>query len=955
MSIINRGGITITAGETSAIDTDPGRARVLVRETWSGAWTPVPYLEPIRHVTRAAPGMSEARFLWRYGNVKREDQTAFAPVTPQELNGQYVKIEIVRATGITPVFYGIIDDDALNVHAATTAPSGDQELQAWGLEYLLDRYTIRRAKFNEGTPTFVERIPEFNRRHKVGYSLLGNRTHATGDGNVFEFGSYGDVWSNRQIIESLLVWNLPDSAPDFLLAGQDEVLDQLEHVHRFPCGTTLRAAINKLIDRRRGLGWMVRVRPGSGSTEGVQIWVFSTLDEAVAVGAVQLQPNAEAVSYTLDSERNLDEVVVTRHSSQKFDRVVMLGGYLKSIFSIGKPDSTLEDAFPAGLQTDYKTGASGASDYAGLASNELKAARNDEARTEDRFDRLGAFRIPLSWDGTTGDGAGGVAKQCALLTAKDDGSTLNTPVLMWLHGRELLNHLPGLEVGKDYTTDPPGAADLPATGADPEMRKPFALIKFENRWRYLDKLSEHAEANKTFPNASVRMLDGEAGLQVDIRPRHLLMKNHWSGAEPALYGNALFDEANVMDYDEMLATVALETDQRLRIIMRDEQSTGDRELRIELDELELVYLAPNTVVGVDVNGNLRKAPPNGTFVRDDRDRLRAAAALAWAWYRRPRASVRISATGYTPIVPVGALLKAVQNASDTREVGTVVTSETWEYGPTRRVTIETQWQAMEIADFGPELPNRRAVGSEIKSLRGEVQALRERVGGLPARVGVASVLAVAAAGLIAFGSQNYLNSAAPSAVVTNAGTAPGSGLLTRHAANDLNTWADTSKVLLRLSQAYTRRDAASILVLLTEGPSGQEYGLYLDFIANVNNADTVYLWQGLRVTPVLADFDPAAQSWSTQGSLTLGTPVTLTEIQDVECFLRPSGGNCKPNANYGKRLAIPFTSPADSDVYGFLIETNGAYASNAMGSLGTVSTWSAYAGIRAGGCWVQPA
>lgn len=722
------------------IDTDPGFAVVQVRAAWGDDWETVPYLEAVGDAfNRAGLARSEAKLLWRYGQIKREDLNSFTAYLPKDLFGKYVRICVSTSKGLTPRWYGVIDDDALDIKGKDPAPTGDQSIQCWGLDHLLDRYTVRQVKYTtDGNTVYtIERIPVFNRRTKRGNSLLGNRTSGTTEEDVDAFSSDGAVWTNFQILQSLLLWNLPSDAPPFTLAGQDALLKQIEQVHDFKSGTPLREVLNKLIDRRRGMVWCLRI----SENEEVNIWVSSILDESVSVGGTTIEKNTEQSVVTVDQDKKISEVVISKVTSSRYNRLVARGGLLKCIFSVSKDDGTLEWAATSTLILDYKAGAAEADGYDALPTDKDKALWNDDFRAEDKFDRIGMFRIPNTWNKSVKDGWGGGESFVAVPSVKDDGTVLTDAAAnLWLFDRALLQHLPALEVGKDYSVEPP--TDENPSGDEPEFRKPFIVILHEDKYVYLDKHGDREEP--PLPHASIRMLDREMAMQVDIRPRHLLMKTDWSGAEPSYINGKPFDAASVFDWRKMIATVAIEADQHLREVV-DDGSGGNREIVIDVPDAELVYLAPNTVLGIDADGSLKRAPAEGTFIRNDLEALERVAALAWAWYSKPRASVKITKRGFAPILAVGAMVKSAQASDASRDVGTVVTEERINWGK-REVSISTNFENVDFADFGPTLTTRAAVGSEIRSLNAKCQELNERTSGLPTRIAAPSAVGGGASG-----------------------------------------------------------------------------------------------------------------------------------------------------------------------------------------------------------------
>ena len=277
--------------DSDAVNTDPGIGVVRVKDAWTDAeWTALQYVEPISSVELAGGGTGTAKMRWRYGSIKRNDASAFAAFTPKELEGKFVRIDCVKSTGTKPTWYGIIDDDQLDIHGSRGGeyPQGDQDISAFGLEHLLDRYTVDHVKADQNASIVeIERIPAFNERNEKGGALFGNRSAAVDPGDeVYVFGADGEVWTNYDVLQSLLTWNLPSDAPPFTLGGQVELLDRIEQTHEIPFGATLKQVIDRLVDRRRGLGWCIRV----DESDQIVIWIYSILDEPVSVAGLWSRP-----------------------------------------------------------------------------------------------------------------------------------------------------------------------------------------------------------------------------------------------------------------------------------------------------------------------------------------------------------------------------------------------------------------------------------------------------------------------------------------------------------------------------------------------------------------------------------------------------------------------------------------------------------------------------------------
>ena len=163
-------------------------------------------------------------------------------------------------------------------------------------------------------------------------------------------------------------------------------------------------------------------------------------------------------------------------------------------------------------------------------------------------------------------------------------------------------------------------------------------------------------------------------IHVNASPNHLLARNHWTSAAATAI-------EPLYDWQTLVATVAIETDQRLELssVIKDARPS-DGVMVIHDDSAELWYLAPNTAVMVAGNGNLLRSPGRQVVLRNDADRLALILAGAIARYGRPRARAEIV---YRGLLPMGHLLGNIltvveQPGSDALNIQAPITAVEWE-------------------------------------------------------------------------------------------------------------------------------------------------------------------------------------------------------------------------------------------------------------------------------------
>ena len=323
--------------------------RVYTRQTWAGAWIERPDLRPISARHCAAPETSVAKLKQFYGLVKQETDTAFAAVAPADYSDHYLCIEFTDAGGETTCWYGIVDEYTLDLWGKDAQnPTGIQLITAHGLETILDKIPIVEAWTSEGPfLTQIGRVPTFNLEHESGGTFVGNRSeeyHGDSGGGAYAFSRDGEIWTLSDILEYLIRFHarLTASALPFALSGQWADFDEYWLPPTDLEGLSLRAAFDKLLDRRRGYSWCIRVDP---YTDDILIHVFSCFPSDVTVGTWTFHANAEQMALDARSRQEISSALVRVSRSVLYDEVRVLGARLKAYFSVTVFDDELEPAW----------------------------------------------------------------------------------------------------------------------------------------------------------------------------------------------------------------------------------------------------------------------------------------------------------------------------------------------------------------------------------------------------------------------------------------------------------------------------------------------------------------------------------------------------------------------------------------------------------------------------------
>lgn len=671
---------------------------------WDDLWSFNRYLQPVNATEAMLPGQSKATFTYDYGEIKREDRSLFETYnTNRNIEDQYVAIMAVPADRAPyTLWVGIIPHQQMEIHNTRVAggvaiPSGVQTVTAYGMQYILDRRSIEGAivaglydKDGLGTvstPITIGHTPSFNVSNRQSRIIGGNRSISKmllDDGNAtYGFGDLNEAsfWSIRDIIEYLLFWsdNRNGQEPSFVSAGHTGMQSYLESTIKVVrhAGRSVLSIINGLIDRKRGMGAVLRFSHGSqdqnylpvpGSL--IELYMFSMTDTPITIGTVTFPKNTVRESVLLDNKIGQQSVVILDRT-KTFDEIIVQGNLVQSCFSVatglgtGDPDSP--GAWP--LHPDGETrfaSVPALSDkrYVKIEpawspeNQSIYLAGDDVARKDVLLNKVfREFRIPpkFNWISEAGD--------VLAPTFEDDGSMSSQLERFWWNGQQrFLGELP--------IQDP---ADVGEAEPNPKFLKPFVVFQILNDPKHIEKWVDSHDPGvfANIPSASLHASDRNMSFNIKISPAHYIAQNHFDGATRS-------NQKPRLDYNRMFATVALETDQRVTVRVRTNQGNGNKRLIIQIDDAHVWLVAPGTIMGVDASGGLRMYDGD-LVVRDDTDRLRHVAALAAAWYSKPRLGLNLRFEGLYLFHEPGNFIETLSINNVTSEVGTVISERSWDF------------------------------------------------------------------------------------------------------------------------------------------------------------------------------------------------------------------------------------------------------------------------------------
>jgi len=645
--------------------TDTAAPYVMIRDNWADDWQFSPWLDVVSCNIALPPTMSEATLRWRYGSIRKPGDDTFRKYSPP-LDGLlkcWVRIiqpdmETVlwtgRITSSRDMPGGMFPDDVNR-----RIPTGDMEFKAHGLEYLLNRYCdINGSHIYDGSQLqLTDAILPFNLRPARGLSLTGNRSkekHALPNGvECYVFSPNGVEWTAYDVIEYLLAAWGPEE-PYFTLyeAPASENLKKVIDV--WPQLRQLGENISAIARRQRGFAWGI-VYPESA--EEPNIGITSVFDSPVTLAGVELVENQYQYDVDLDEDTasldvedddvsGLVTVETTKSLDAQYDEIVVEGEPMLVCGTVSVASGTLKAGWKGTDATAYNT-----------ASEEER--RNTRYRKVYAAFELAATKAEQLF--AIGDGTRGGPPKIDD-NGKVDWENPDNPAGLYLTGKTLQRQIP---LANDAATFTPATPD--------EFLTPLVWIKTEADDLYvpLHKLKDYDE---TYPNLSVWMLDDRLGFRVQPTPQHFLGLGQFTGDA---------DKLPELDWRKLYATVALWADERLsvRVVLRTVKDFP-RRLRIRVPDAQCWVLMPSTKWKVADGGSSLGGHPNGTdgqVLRNDRERLAAVAAMAKAWYGKPRRAIKLDYKRFTTNFLPGEMIKNLQVNGQSTSVRAVISNVEWNF------------------------------------------------------------------------------------------------------------------------------------------------------------------------------------------------------------------------------------------------------------------------------------
>lgn len=707
-------------------------ATIYVKQYWWEVWTEKPHLYCDSAKWVASPSISTAQLSWTYGRGVRQGEATVDTVTPLSIDGWWVKIVFDQGDADDLLWYGFVDENTrhmdgdLLVSGARVA-TGHQTLLCRGMEALLDRHTIRTAWCAYSTGEYrVLRGLEFNAPNRS--DDAGNKSAAIGPKGVYLFADDLETagkWATRHILDHLLEYHTPrDSDGDKVVqfkAHNDAIfyLPNWDTPRLATHGRTLKHLLDAIMDRRRGLSYVVEVVEVEEGTEDVVIRPFTFLDSDVVVSGGHVL-NASQSQKTIDFQQTPDvaSAKLRMACSRTYHQVVAFGRQITVCETIreGVAGEIVAHWDTGTLQTAYNAGAKNEAGYGALGNAE-KLQRNTEFRSAEKFSRVYSHFGP-------GDSWRSAAANDNSLCV-DVGLDLATDYLFYHPTMRFERYLP-LKTDHVYPTAHAGGLELAdvtdntPSGKAWEYLRPIVAMTLHDdlpdtsgSWAMVDKLPQAAGIAGTGDGhgrpfgCSVRMQNDALGfvLKVHGTVQWVIAATDFVTTEDQDYGSTLHPIADYDWKDDLAATVASKADCFVTASY-PETVTG------QIDAVRTLYLDVSAKAGLDIvmddtmldvqDGDRVVSGTSTYYIRDDREMLEQIARIAHEWYAvvRQTLSVIWNQIENAGLFSVGDLITTIGADETEEDIRTVITSIRIVMAQTsqqfNRLTVETQWADLDL-------------------------------------------------------------------------------------------------------------------------------------------------------------------------------------------------------------------------------------------------------------------
>jgi len=643
-------GVTIVGGDEVTYPRTALSPLVQIKHEWADDWETEEALEFLAaDCHTAGQDLSRAKFRWRYSEkVMHPHESDFAEREARDLAGWWVRVRLIDGEDEeeTTIFIGRFSSEDREVHGTTShGPSGIQTLVAYGPLHILQRIDVHTSVWmDDSTEKVIGWLPPINKTTER-RGVIGNRSGNFGSKGEYLYDGKGSYhWTYRQYLGYLLAYFVDtsdDGGPAWSIGGQSALLNDMSEPIQLSGVESVANIINRLIPKRLGVDWKIVPKAADddeeGNEEGFEIQVFALNAHEVSFGDKTLPKNPNTVEIETDETLDYPQVRVAISHDQEYDTIRVVGRRIVAGCSLRGANAlsssihgaTLVPGWLPNLQADYDAG----------MPNEDDEEANDLYRNQDRFRPVyQTYVAPHNW--------GDVFYPRPDPKTTKDGELSTQPATYQNTMRGTLSWLP-LREGTDYSTDPP--TEEHDGDMQPDLLPPAVWVRAtvtpDSVWWEPEMGDGSGDEAHFVPvdklGIGVSVLRSEWGVHLSASPNHLLANNHLSVEGDGIKGS---ENPPLYDYDDLIATIAIETDHRLTIekAIPDALPTGGIKT-IEVPDAEMWVLAPHTVLTADPESRhgYRTSGPSLRVLRNDVERLRMimCGALARYWHERSRVSI----------------------------------------------------------------------------------------------------------------------------------------------------------------------------------------------------------------------------------------------------------------------------------------------------------------------------
>lgn len=674
-------------------------AVIEVKQLWEDDWSIRPDLELLSgSVNAAGSEIGQLVFQRRYGDVKDPFAPDYDPSTQRidriELGLWWVRMTLSGDQGDHIQWVGQISNVVTDVYSSKDKKTGIQKWVAYDPMQRLGKIHVSKSIWQEqidnptdpnAAPLTEERtlgwIPDMNGRDEQNV-LVGNRseTLSSNDSGIRNTYTYGGtkLWTRKQYLEYVLARFVDERAyngPRWQLGGQVDLLANISDIVIMGTTQSVAQIIRRLIPIKMGLDFKI-VPIESSDSPGFEIRVFALTGTEQTFGGSTLLKNPNLFNFNTTDFSPAARTVITESLDQQYDRINVIGERIVVCTTLraGRPvvvpsaPPTLVPKWSDTLQTKYAAGTGNPDDE--------EEAHKKYRGTDQFIDVFQAYGAPEDWNPASQHAAPSIDAEGQL--APNNTADHQTKV------RSTLRYLP-LMKGIDYFPATPVDHNV---GENHEEMEPLVFL-------YDPEDSKYVQAEGA--GVEIAALSNDWGVRLKPNENHVLALNHWP--EPLPEGEAgppeppptpaASETDPAYDHEKIVATIAFRTDQRLAL--RFELTSGESpigsELNIHVPGAELFYLTPNTVVGVNENGQLLTRS-TGLVLRNDADQLALVMAGAIARYNMQRVRAVITIKGLWPYADmVGQILHMVEGLDGSQIINAPITSVDWSSGGDDPTTI----------------------------------------------------------------------------------------------------------------------------------------------------------------------------------------------------------------------------------------------------------------------------